>query len=129
MTSKQIRLLAGVLLGLALLLALLAWQVGRQPAQVPAALRQAEGGGDAPQWLGGWALAGDTAAGTPLDTIPMDAVAIAASVATTRRTIAPRRPGSTLASRNGSGTQSSANRPHDRPIRRARTARPGFVAS
>ncbi|KAI3597260.1 Flp pilus assembly protein RcpC/CpaB [Cupriavidus necator H850] len=37
MTSKQIRLLAGVLLGLALLLALLAWQVGRQPAQVPAA--------------------------------------------------------------------------------------------
>lgn len=37
MTSKQIRLLAVVLLGLALLLALLAWQVGRQPAQAPAA--------------------------------------------------------------------------------------------
>ncbi|SOZ19019.1 putative Flp pilus assembly CpaB [Cupriavidus taiwanensis] len=36
MTSKQIRLLAIVLLGLAMLLALLAWQVGRQPAQ-PAA--------------------------------------------------------------------------------------------
>ncbi|MBB2919164.1 Flp pilus assembly protein CpaB [Cupriavidus alkaliphilus] len=37
MTSKQIRLLAVVLLGLALLLALLAWQVGRQPAQPAAA--------------------------------------------------------------------------------------------
>ncbi len=39
MTSKQIRLLAVVLLGLALLLALLAWQVGRQPAQATAASR------------------------------------------------------------------------------------------
>lgn len=42
MTSKQIRLLAGVLLGLALLLALLAWQVGRQPAQAPAAANAAK---------------------------------------------------------------------------------------
>ncbi len=42
MTSKQIRLLAVVLLGLALLLALLAWQVGRQPAQAPAASTSAK---------------------------------------------------------------------------------------
>ncbi|AQV96342.1 Flp pilus assembly protein CpaB [Cupriavidus necator] len=42
MTSKQIRLLAIVLLGLALLLALLAWQVGRQPSQAPAASSSAK---------------------------------------------------------------------------------------
>lgn len=41
MTSKQIRLLAIVLLGLALLLALLAWQVGRQPAHPRAATQSA----------------------------------------------------------------------------------------
>ncbi|WP_432261645.1 Flp pilus assembly protein CpaB [Cupriavidus sp. TMH.W2] len=42
MTSKQIRLLAVVLLGLALLLALLAWQVGRQPARATAASNAAK---------------------------------------------------------------------------------------
>ncbi|WP_354685275.1 Flp pilus assembly protein CpaB [Cupriavidus necator] len=41
MTSKQIRLLAIALLGLALLLALLAWQVGRQPAPPRAADKSA----------------------------------------------------------------------------------------
>jgi aconitate hydratase len=57
------------------------------PADVPGALRRTEaGGGDYPQWLGGWALAGDTAAGTPLDTIPMDAVAIAAITSCTNTT-------------------------------------------
>jgi pilus assembly protein CpaB len=42
MTSKQIRLVAVVLLGLALLLALLAWQVGRQPVQASAASNAAK---------------------------------------------------------------------------------------
>lgn len=41
MTSKQIRLVAVVLLGLALLLAVLAWQVGRQPAPSEAASKGA----------------------------------------------------------------------------------------
>ncbi len=41
MTSKQIRLVAVVLLGLALLLAVLAWQVGRQPVPSEAASKGA----------------------------------------------------------------------------------------
>ena len=57
-----------------------------EPSQVPGALRQALAGGDYPQWLGGYGLQGDNAAGTPEDTIPMDAVAIAAITSCTNTT-------------------------------------------
>jgi aconitate hydratase len=55
-------------------------------ADAPAAIRNAEAGGDYPQWLGGWGLEGDTVAGTPLDTIPMDAIVIAAITSCTNTT-------------------------------------------
>src|SRR4051794_22162807 len=57
-----------------------------EPSEVPGALRKAMAGGDYPQWLGGYGLEGDKAAGTPEDTIPMDAVAIAAITSCTNTT-------------------------------------------
>ena len=57
-----------------------------EPGQVPAALRADMAGGDQAQWLGGFALSGDMSAGTPEDTIPMDAVAIAAITSCTNTT-------------------------------------------